>query len=349
MRAEPTKQVVTLDVFARNLAQQHIHFVIESRVVGGCTNDETAITEDVAKDVTMVSLRHIVDDYVLHTRLRGRACNSFCHTLGVAVHRSVANYKARLGLITRQTVVDANDLLNVFVPHGTVSGADVVEFHVSEFLQGILHGSAVFSHDVGIVAHHLEPERVAIDFRVDYTAIQRAETTECIAREEHVASGVECHHRLWPMHHRREHEVQRVTAQRQRIAILHFDVERVFHTIEAAHHAERLLVADNLNIRIVFLHQSDGTAVVGFHVVDDQIVHLSVADNLADVLQVLREEVHFHGVYQRHLLIDNEITVVTNAVGQRPKAFEERLVAVVNAHVMNIACNLHICFMLICC
>ena len=48
--AEPSEQVV-LDVLAGQFGEQHVHLVVEARVVGGSTDDETAIAEHVADDV----------------------------------------------------------------------------------------------------------------------------------------------------------------------------------------------------------------------------------------------------------------------------------------------------------
>ena len=119
-----------------------------------------------------------------------------------------------------------------------------------------------------------------------------------------------------------------------------FDLYRtVFDAVEALHHLERLFVAHNLDVGVVLLDQRDGTAVVGLHVVDDQIVDGAVADDLVNVLDELREEIDLHGVNETNLLIINEIRVVAYAIGQRPQSFEEMLVAVVDAHVVDVACN----------
>jgi hypothetical protein len=78
---------------------------------------------------------------------------------------------------------------------------------------------------------------------------------------------------------------------------------------------ESLLVADNLDIRIVFLDKGDRTAMVRFHVIDDQIIDRAIAYHLMDMLDELGEKVNFNGIYQTHLLIVNEIRVITHAIG----------------------------------
>jgi hypothetical protein len=54
---------------------------------------------------------------------------------------------------------------------------------------------------------------------------------------------------------------------------------------------------------------------VRFHVIDDQIIDRAVAYHLMDMLDELGEKVHFNGIYQTHLLIVNEIRVITHAIG----------------------------------
>ena len=78
---------------------------------------------------------------------------------------------------------------------------------------------------------------------------------------------------------------------------------------------------------------------VRFHVVDDEVIDFAVANHLVDVLHKLGEEIHLYCIYQRYLLIINDIRVVAHSVRQRPEAFKTMLVAVVNAYVINLVCN----------
>ena len=125
------------------------------------------------------------------------------------------------------------------------------------------------------------------------------------------------------MHHRRHDETQRQRAQRQRVAVFHLHVVLAAFAVETLHHLERLLVADYLHLRVVLADEGDGSAVVGLHVVHYEVVHLAVTDDLADVFQVLREEVHLDGIYEAHLLVGYQIRVIAHSVGQRPESFEK--------------------------
>ena len=288
----------------------------------------------------MVSFRDIVYRDVLYSRLRCCACDVFGHTLGVAIHRAVADNESFLGLLLRHTVVHPDYLIYVFVPHRTVCRADIIELHARKFLQCVLHRHAVFAHDVGVVAHHLQPERVAVDVLVDYSAVERTETAESIAREQRVCRSVERNHSLRPVYHRSEYERQFVASQVDEIAVFHLSCV-VVDAIEALNHAVGFLVSHDFYFGIILLYQCDRAAMVGFHVVDYEIIHLPVADNSLYVLDELGEKVHFDRIYQCHFLVGNEIRVIRNAIWQWPQSFEQRLVAVVHSYVINFVSNLY--------
>ena len=105
--------------------------------------------------------------------------------------------------------------------------------------------------------------------------------------------------------------------QRQLVAVLYF-VLAAFHAIETFKQVERLLVSHYLHVGIILPHQGKRAAMVGFHVVCNDIVDGTVADNFADILDKLREEVGFHRVDEAHFFVYDEVRVVRNAVGKRP-------------------------------
>jgi hypothetical protein len=54
---------------------------------------------------------------------------------------------------------------------------------------------------------------------------------------------------------------------------------------------------------------------VGLHVVDDQIVHLAVANDLLNVFDILCEEVNLHGIDETYFLVVDEIRVIADTIG----------------------------------
>ena len=159
--------------------------MVETSVVGGGADDESTVAEQVADDIGVVGLRDVVHHDVLQTGLGSGAGNDLGGALGVAVHRAVADDEARLGLIAREAVVDADNLPDVLVPDGTVGCADIVDLDAGELLEGHLHGRAVLADDVGVVARHLEPEGVAVHLLVDVGTVEGAEAAEGVAGEEY--------------------------------------------------------------------------------------------------------------------------------------------------------------------
>ena len=146
--SEPSEQVVTLDVLACQFGQEHVHLVVQCGVVSGCSDDESAVTEHVADDVRVVSLRDVVHHNVLHAGLRCRASDDFSGALGVAVHGSVADDEPRFRFVAAHAVVHVHHLADELVPDGAVCGADVVELHACQLLQCVLNGRAILANDV---------------------------------------------------------------------------------------------------------------------------------------------------------------------------------------------------------
>ena len=83
------------------------------------------------------------------------------------------------------------------------------------------------------------------------------------------------------------------------------------HTIVTFHHVESLLVTYQHDFRIILFNQRNGSRMVRFHVIDDQIIDLAVTDHAANLLQILFKESHIYRVHQRyHVIICNQIRIV---------------------------------------
>ena len=101
---EPTYQMI-LYVAIGNLIQQHIHFVIKPRVVSWRTHNKALITEHIADNIRVMGFRHIVHNDVFDTRLTCCASNFFSHSLGITIHRAVANYDTFFCFVFAHAVV----------------------------------------------------------------------------------------------------------------------------------------------------------------------------------------------------------------------------------------------------
>ena len=137
------------------------------------------------------------------------------------------------------------------------------------------------------------------------------------------------------MHHWNHGERERVLAEFKSVAIRNLnDIVARTDVIVSAHHVEGLLVAYDACLGIVLLDERQGTAMVGFDVVDDDVVDGAVAYYRAYVGEKLREEVYLNSIDECYLLIVDYVRVVRNAVGQRPKSLEDVLMTVVHADIM---------------
>ena len=97
-----------------------------------------------------------------------------------------------------------------------------------------------------------------------------------------------------------------VVTQVDGIAVLHLNLIPA-DAVEAFHHAEGFLVPDNLDLRIIFLDQCDRSAMVGLHVVDNQIIDGFVTNHFTDMFHVLGEEVHLYRINQTDDVIIDQV------------------------------------------
>ena len=231
------------------------------------------------------------------------------HLLRIAVHRAVGDHHARFAFVAAQTVVDVHHLRDLALPYGAVGRADGRGVQAPYLRERLLYRPSVFADDAGVVAAHFVPVARRVYLRVGNAAVDGAERAEGVAREERAGLGTPCHHRFGPVYHRRHVERERFRAERYAVALLDFERPGV-DAVESLEHLQRLGVAHDLDVGVEHAQCAHGRRVVGFHVVDDQVVDLAVADGLADVLCQTAAEALFDGIYQCDLLVGNQIGIV---------------------------------------
>ena len=109
--------------------------------------------------------------------------------------------------------------------------------------------------------------------------------------------------------------------------------------MESGQHTKRLGVAYNLHSRILLAEQANATRMVRLHVIDNQIIQRASLQSLGYLLQEKIRIADIDRVDQDRLFIDDQISVVRHTVGQRPHVLEERLLAVVYSHVIDLICD----------
>ena len=93
---------------------------------------------------------------------------------------------------------------------------------------------------------------------------------------------------------------------------------------------------------VVLADEGDGTRMVGLHMVDDEIVNGTFADDLADAFEIFGEEGHINGVNEGHsFVVGDEVGVIGYAQGKFPESFKTVFHAVVHADVVYFTLDMH--------
>ena len=81
---------------------------------------------------------------------------------------------------------------------------------------------------------------------------------------------------------------------------------------------------------------------IRFHVVDDQIIDFTVADDAADFLDINFKESDIYRIHQcHHIVICNQIGVIRYAIRKWPQILKQCFCAVVHTDIMNFTFNFH--------
>ena len=80
---------------------------------------------------------------------------------------------------------------------------------------------------------------------------------------------------------------------------------------------------------------------VGFEVMHDEVVGLTVAKGGSEVVEPLRERAAVAGIHDGNLLVENDVRVVAHPVGRDILAFEEAHLSVIDAYIFDVRSNGH--------
>ena len=114
------------DVLVGQLREKNLHLMIQACIISRSTYYQTSVAEHITQDVAMVGLRDVVHYDVLHTSLARSTRDNLCHTLCVAVHRTIADHQSWLCLVFRHLVVHIHHLRNMLVPDRAMGRTDKV-------------------------------------------------------------------------------------------------------------------------------------------------------------------------------------------------------------------------------
>ena len=138
------------------------------------------------------------------------------------------------------------------------------------------------------------------------------------------------------MDERRGEEGELVRAERESLAVLDDAVPaRELGAEVVLHHVEGADGADDLRLGIAIGEGGQVGAVVGFHMLDDEVVGRAAAEDLLELAEPLVGEIGAHAVHDRDLLVHDDVGVVCHAVGHDVLALEEVELMVVHADVVD--------------
>ena len=136
------------------------------------------------------------------------------------------------------------------------------------------------------------------------------------------------------MDHGDEVEREAQASEVERLALPDFE-QPLGDAVESADHLQGLGVSDDLQPGVEAAQGDDRRRVVGFHVVDHEVVDLPLPDDFTDVGLEQAAVRGLDGVDQGDFVPDDQVCVVRYAEGQRPEGLEARCRAVVHSDVMD--------------
>ena len=105
---------------------------------------------------------------------------------------------------------------------------------------------------------------------------------------------------------------------------------------ELAHEHKCLLRGDDLHLRIAKQDLLDGGPVVGLHMIDDQVIQPSPAQEVLHILQELAAGRPVHRVEENGLLVQQQVGVVGHPSGDGMDILKEGQPVIVSPHPVEV-------------
>ena len=311
------------------------HEGVDVRVIGGGSQHQLPVAEGVGDGQGHIGPGQVMDHYLGAAALAKLVRQQLHRLAGMAVDGGVGDDDA-LGLhgIGSPGLIELDVVPKILVEDGAVERADGGDVQARRLLEEVHGLGAVLAHDADVVPAGLVVPGLG--------AVEGPELAEGVRGEEDLVGAVVGHHDLGPMDHGREDEGEGVAAQSEGAAVLgHLPVLHEIGPEEVVHHGEGLGGRHHGGLGVGLQEAVDIGGMVRLHVLDDEVVGLAASERVLQIVQPLMGEMLVHGVHDGHLLVQNNVGVVTHAVGDLVLALEQVHLVIVHAHVQNIACNLH--------
>lgn len=121
------------------------------------------------------------------------------------------------------------------------------------------------------------------------------------------------------------------------IALLHSNSATLELNIkeELGQHLYRLIGCHNAHLGITHQGATDGTCMVGLKVLHNEVVGFATGQSLIKVIKPLVTLTTIYRVHHRDTLIDNEVRVIRNTIGNNILALEEVDIQIIDTNVYN--------------
>ena len=240
--------------------------------------------------------------------------------LRMAVHRTVNHHHLLvLRLVAAPLVVFLDELAEILAPDGAVERADHGNVERGGLLEEVLDLDTVLSYNISIIAAgFVHPFAVEVDLIGVEVAAEGAECSEGVGGEKHLVGGVVGDQHLGPVDHLRPHEVEGMLAGTQDIPFLdNLELDLFRNLQELLHEAGGLQAAHDDRIRPAHQHVEQGCQMVGFHVVNDDVVQRTPGQHRVQILQELCAHRLIDRVQKHRLFIGEDVGVVGCAARDR--------------------------------
>ena len=241
-----------------------------------------------------------------------------------------------LRLVAAPQVILADVVAQILPQHGAVERADGPDIQAGGLLQQGLNLGAVLAHDVEVVAAGLaQPGLVGAE---------GPELAEAVGGEEDLLVRLIADHHLGPVDHGGHDEGEGVAAQGEDVPLLHSEgAGGPLAGKEPGQHGEGLGVAHQGHLRVLLRQQADAAGVVGLQMLDDQVVGRPAPQLRLQLLQPLLRRPAVHGVHDGHLLVEDDVGVVGDAVGNRVLALKQVNSGIVRADIADGVGDVQVC------
>ncbi|KXB68414.1 hypothetical protein HMPREF1863_00126 [Aedoeadaptatus coxii] len=106
-------------------------------------------------------------------------------------------------------------------------------------------------------------------------------------------------------------------------AVFNEDHAIVADVVEVVHHGDGFFVGNDFNVRVTFDDRLQGRGMVGFHMVDDDIIQGAAAEDFGNVIHKFANGIDSYAVEEAGFAAAvEEVGVVADAVGQGPHSFK---------------------------